>query len=118
MVSFSKKEWPCLMLAAYLVIAIMGIEPLRSINFWEDKLISSDSLNPVIYNTIDCPTEDMPVISMVIRHSFSPLRIGPLRILIFPGTQNAGVLFQSFFKALKKINYRTEKHIILLKLRI
>jgi hypothetical protein len=113
------------MLAAYLAITIMGIftfaavEPLRSIDFGENRLILGDPFNQADRNTIDCPTEAIPVVSMAIGYSFSPLRIGPLRILLFLETQNVGfVLFQSFFKTLKKINYRTEKKSILLKLRI
>jgi hypothetical protein len=124
MILFLRGKWPCLILAAYLAVAIMGLftfaaaEPLRSVDLWDDEP-ESDVFFALIDFTIDCLAEGETVMSRARGYSFSPLRTGSLRILMLIGLQYAGfVLIQSSLKKSEKVNYLTIKNAVLLKLLI
>jgi hypothetical protein len=124
MILFLGRKWPCLILAAYLVVAIMGLftfaaaEPLRSVDLWADEPESDVFFAPIDF-TIDCLAEGETVMSRVRGYSFFPLRTGFLRILMLIGLQYAGfILIQSSLKKSEKVNYLTIKNAVLLKLLI
>jgi hypothetical protein len=121
---FSKKKWLRLVLAASLTIATMGIftfiavEPLRAIDFLEDRPVSGGFFMPIDY-TIDCLAEGITITNKGRGYPFSPLRNGHLRILTLVGIKNTGsVLDQFSLTVIEKINHRNIKNTILLKLRI
>jgi hypothetical protein len=121
---FLKGKWPHLILAAYLALAIMGIftfaalEPLRSVDFWEDEFASGRSALQQDLSA-DTPVEGEPVIRNGRGYSFSPLRNGSLRTVMPLGARDAGSLIAQLpLKAIEKINLRSIKNTIHLKLRI
>jgi hypothetical protein len=122
MVLFSGKQWPRLILAVYLTIAIMGVftfmvvEPL-SVDVFGDGPVSDGLIMPIDH-TIDCLAENVSIISKA-GGSSSLLRNGHLRILTPFGIKNTGAAFaQSSSDIIEKINYPGIKNSILLKLRI
>jgi hypothetical protein len=121
---FLEKKWPPLILAAYLAVAIMGIftlaavEPLRSVDFFENKIPSGVSIIQQDLSA-DTPIEGEPVITNGRGYSFSALRNGSLRTIAALGTRDAGYLIaQTSVNVIQKINHRTIKNTIHLKLRI
>jgi hypothetical protein len=123
MVLFLGKKWPCLVLAAYLVVAIMGIftfmeiEPLRSINSLEEEPISGGFLAPIDH-FIDCLTEGVTITNKTGGYSFFSLRSGYMRILPLFGIKNpGGFLSGPSLRALENVQYLNMKNTILLKLR-
>ncbi|GHV07353.1 hypothetical protein FACS189485_17570 [Spirochaetia bacterium] len=124
MALFLERKWPCLILAACLTVAIMGLftfaaaEPLRSVDSRDDDPFSENFFTSIDI-TIDCLAEGETIMSRARAYSFSPLRTGSLRILMLIGLQYAGfVLIQSSLKKSEKVNYLTMKNALLLKLRI
>jgi hypothetical protein len=121
---FLEKKWPPLILAAYLAVAILGIftlaavEPLRSVDFLENKILSDASIIQQDLNA-DTPIEGEPVITNGRGYSFSALRNGSLRTIVALGTRDAGYLIaQTPVNATQKTNHFTIKNTIHLKLRI
>jgi hypothetical protein len=121
---FLRKKWSHLILAAYLVFAIMGTftfaaaEPFRSVDFLENESSSGASISQQDLSA-DTPIEGEPVITNGRGYSFSLLRNGSLRTAMPLGTRDAGsVIAQTSLSAIQKINHFTIKNTILLKLRI
>jgi hypothetical protein len=119
------KKWSRLILAAYLVLAVMGIftfsviEHLHSDDFWKAKTGGSGGFFALIDHTTDCLSENVIILGKARGHSFSPLQNSSLRIMMSPGAKDAKTVFsQSFLRIIEKTNYLNTKNTILLKLRI
>jgi hypothetical protein len=125
MALFLEKKWPRLFLAAYLVLAVMGIftfaeiEPLHSDDFWKAQTGESGGFFALIDHTTDCLSENVIIQGKARGYSLSSLHNGSLRILTSLGTKDAKTVFaQSFLRVIEKTNYGNIKNTILLKLRI
>ncbi|MDR2096309.1 MAG: hypothetical protein LBP76_12460 [Treponema sp.] len=122
MILLPEKKWPCLILAAYLALVIVGMYTLLEVqahyfdDFTENGL---DNFFTIRDYTIDCQAEDSRVISKAGGYSSSPLGNGSQRITALSGMYHAGItFFHSAFKTIINIDYSNIKNNILLKLRI
>jgi hypothetical protein len=101
MVLLLGKKWLRLILAAYLVLAVMGIftfaviDPLQSDGFWKAKTGGSGGFFTLIDHTTDCLSENAIVLGKAKGHSFSSLHNSSLRITMFPGAKDAKIVFFS-----------------------
>jgi hypothetical protein len=115
MAVFLERKWPRLFLAAYLALSILGIftfmavDPLRSIDFGEDRPVSGSFFTSIDL-PIGCLAEDTTITSKARGHSFS---------MVLPfGTPNTGiVLAQLSLRAVEKASRLTKNNVIPLKLR-
>jgi hypothetical protein len=124
MVLFPEKKQPRLILAALLVLAMMGtftfaeVEFFRFGDFEDNGPISGGFFSPADY-TIDCLAAAGALISKARGYSFPPLRNASLRSVAALGTQNAGIaLSRLSLKTIENTHRFNIKSAILLKLRI
>jgi hypothetical protein len=118
-------KWPRLILAAYLVFAVMGIftfavmEPLDFDDFWKAETEESGGFFTLIDYTADCLSENVIIPGKARGHSLSSLHNSSLRIMMSPGAKDAETVFsQSFLRIIERADYLNIKNTILLKLRI
>jgi hypothetical protein len=119
------KKWPRLILAAYLVLAVMGIftfaviEPFYFDDFGKAAAGESGGFFALIDHTTDCLSETAIIQGKAKGHSSSSLHNSSLRGMMSLGAKDAQTVFsQSFLRVIEKANYLNIKNAILLKLRI
>jgi hypothetical protein len=98
-----EKKWLRFILAAYLVLAVMGvftfamIEPLQFDDFWKGKTGGSGGFFTLIDHTTDCLSENVIILGKARGHSFSSLHNSSLRITMSQGQKMPKLFFLNHF---------------------
>jgi hypothetical protein len=121
---FLKQKWLRLILAAYMVLAMMGtfifvlVESFPEVNLAGDEITEGNNFSSIDY-AIDCLSESGSLTGKTGRHLFFPARNDFLCISTPAELQNSETFFSRLsLRTIEETNHLNKKSSISLKLRI